>query len=315
MKPGFFSLTKRYSGFHKLEQNSGLHAARCFAYHPIEKGHDMNSVASHFLKIDDENQLHVVHSKPSHGKQTFVFLNSMGANTQVWEDRIAPTLRGQHYGTLSFDYRGQGKTLYGPDAKLEPDEIVSDIVRVFNDQQPLRPIMCGLSIGGLFGVRAFEKGVNVEAIALVNTLRKANAQVEWINTLEARLIAMGGMPLVLDVLKPVLSSVEQLEKVRNAHLSDEGYTPWPAEHPRRRLADGVNKANWDFAWETLNVPTLIFTGLHDRLFRIQKDVDEILQRIPRQTVVEYPEGGHSLHAEFPDQFVADLINFATELDR
>lgn len=272
----------------------------------------MSTITSEFIKIDEHNQIHIIHAKPSQGKQTFVFLNSMGATTDVWEKEIAPALRTQGYGTLSFDYRGQGKTLYGPEATLEPDEIISDIVRVFEHQMPIRPIMCGLSIGGLFAVRSYENGANVEAIVLINTLRKQNAQVEWINTLEARLIAMGGMPLVHDVLRPVLSSVSQLEKDRENHLPKEGYTPWPEDHPRRRLADGVNKANWDFPWETLKVPTLIFTGLHDRLFRIQKDVDEILTRIPNAKVAEYPDGGHSLHAEFPDEFVADLVNYAKE---
>lgn len=273
----------------------------------------MSSVESKFIEIDDRNKIHVIHAKPAQGKHTFVFLNSMGANTSVWEDKIAPSLRREQYGTMSFDYRGQGKTLYGPDAMLDPDEIVADIVRVFEDQTPQMPIMCGLSIGGLFGVRAFETGLEIEAIALVNTLRKSNAQVEWINTLEARLIAMGGMPLVLDVLRPVLSSVQQLEIFRPTHLSDHGYTPWPADHPRRRLAESVYKADWDFPWETLTVPSLIFTGLHDRLFRIQKDVDEILERIPHSKVIEYEDGGHSLHAEFPDRFVSDLIQFAENL--
>lgn len=275
----------------------------------------MSSVASKFVKIDEKNQIHVIHQKPSEGKQTFVFLNSMGATTNVWEGRIAPALRTQGYGTLSFDYRGQGESLFGADAVLEPDEIVSDIVRVLEDQQPERPIMCGLSIGGLFAVRAIEKGAKAEAIALVNTLRKPNAQVEWINTLEARLIAMGGMPLVYDVLRPVLSSAAELEKMRGTHLPEEGYTPWPAEHPRRRLADGVNKADWDFPWEILTIPSLIFVGLHDRLFRIQKDVDDILTRIPNATVAQYPDGGHSLQAEFPDEFVSDLVTFAKKLNK
>lgn len=274
----------------------------------------MNAVEPNYIEIDEKNRIHLIHSKPSNDKHTFVFLNSMGATTDVWEDRIAPRLREQNYGTLSFDYRGQGKTVYGTDATLTPQEIVSDIVRVLEDQQPHRPILCGLSIGGLFGVRAIERGAQVEAIALVNTLRKSNAQVEWVNTLEARLIAMGGMPLVLDVLRPVLSSVEQLEKVRQTHLLDKDYTPWPKDHPRLRLADGVNQADWNFPWETLALPTLVFTGLHDRLFRIQKDVDEILQRIPNSTLVEYPDGGHSLHSEFPDIFTADLISFAQNLD-
>lgn len=76
----------------------------------------------------------------------------------------------------------------------------------------------------------------------------------------------------------------------------------------------MNKADWDFAWRDLTIQALVFTGLHDRLFRIQGDVDEILTQMPNAQVREYPDGGHSLHAEFPERFVADLVAFAATLE-
>lgn len=275
----------------------------------------MTTIAPHFVKFDDANAINVIHSPPENSKATFVFCNSMGATTDVWEETIAPALRRQGYGTLSFDYRGQGKTKFGEGARLEPDEIIADIVRVLEHESPHRPIFCGLSIGGLFAARAWLNGAAAEGIAFINTLRKPSSQVEWINTLEARLIAMGGMPLVHDVLRPVLASCDQLKQLRSSHLPDEGYMPWPPEHPRRRLAEGVDKADWGVPWEDLAVPALVFTGLHDRLFRIQADVDEILDRIPDAQVIEYLDGGHSLHQEFPQRFVADLVAFAIKLDQ
>ncbi|MGH1482455.1 MAG: alpha/beta fold hydrolase [Geminicoccales bacterium] len=275
----------------------------------------MTVIDPHFAPIDDDNAIHVIHSPPLASQATFVFCNSMGATTDVWEDVIAPELRGRGYGTISFDYRGQGQTRFGERARLDPAEIISDIGHVLACETPQRPILCGLSIGGLFAARAWLNGAVADGIALINTLRKPSAQVEWINTLEARLIAMGGMPLVHDVLRPVLASCDQLARLRPAHLPEQGYTPWPADHPRRRLAESVNTADWDVPWEDLTVPTLVFTGLHDRLFRIQSDVDEILTRIPDADVIEYADGGHSLHQEFPAQFVADLVAFAEKLEK
>jgi len=266
-----------------------------------------------FVTIDENNAIHVLHARPREGMATFVFLNSMGATTAAWEADIGPALRELGFGTLSFDYRGQGETRFGPDAVLEPAEIIADIVRVFRTELPIRPIMVGLSIGGLFGAQALRQGAEARGIAFINTLRKPNAQVEWINTLEARLIAMGGMPLVLDVLRPVLSGRDQLALLRPTHLSDEGYTPWPADNPRRRLADGVHKADWDYPWAELSVPALVLTGLYDRLFRIQEDVDELVGQIPDATVVTYPDGGHSLHSEHPARFVDDLSSFASAI--
>lgn len=275
----------------------------------------MTAVDQHFVKIDDSNAINVIHSAPIGTNATFVFCNSMGATTDVWEETIAPSLRGRGYGTLSFDYRGQGATQFGDDASLEPAEIIADIVRVLAHEAPQRPILCGLSIGGLFAARAWLNGAKANGIVFINTLRKPSSQVEWINTLEARLIAMGGMPLVHDVLRPVLASCDQLTGLRSSHLPEEGYTPWPADHPRRRLADGVNKADWGVPWEDLTLPALVFTGLHDRLFRIQADVDEILARMPDVETIEYEDGGHSLHQEFPERFVADLVAFAVKLDQ
>jgi pimeloyl-ACP methyl ester carboxylesterase len=273
----------------------------------------MTQTAGCEIELDADNAIHVIHHAPGEKGQTFVFLNSMGATTDAWESQIAPLLRAQGFGTLSFDYRGQGKTRFGPTATLEPAEIITDVVTTLDRLNPVRPILVGLSIGGLFGAHAVIRGARAEGIVFINTLRKANAQVEWINTLEARLIAMGGMPLVLDVLRPVLSSVDQLKKLRPTHLPADGYKPWPADHPRRRLAEGVNKADWDVPYEQLTLPVLVMTGVHDRLFRIQPDVDEIVARLPDATVITYPDGGHSLQAEFPDRFVTDIAGFADQL--
>lgn len=269
--------------------------------------------ATQFLQLDPENAIHVIHHSPQPGRATFVFLNSMGGNTSVWEDALAPALRAQGFGTLSYDYRGQGQTRFGPDATLTPAEIIADIGTVLARVVPPKPILVGLSIGGLFGASALLAGARADGLVLINTLRKQNAQVEWINKLEERLIGIGGMPLVLDVLRPVLSGVDQLEKLRPTHLPEEGYTPWPEDHPRRRLAEGVKQAHWDIAWQDLRLPVLVMTGLKDRLFRIQSDVDELTAHLSDARTVTYDGGGHSLHAEYPERFVSDLIQFAKDI--
>lgn len=231
------------------------------------------------VEIDKDNALQAIHHRPSGDQQTLVFLNSMGATTDVWESRIAPLARARGYGTLSFDYRGQGKSRYGAQALLEPFEIIAGICRISDALAPSRPVMIGLSIGGLFGAHAWLQGARADGLVLVNTLRKQNAQVEWINTLEARLIAMGGMPLVLDVLRPILLGRDQPERLRATHLPEEGYTPWPPKHPRRKLAEGVNKADWNLPYEDLALPTLVMTGLQGRV--------EAVVRIARRPCVPH----------------------------
>lgn len=99
----------------------------------------MTNTAARMLEIDSENAIHVIHQPPQDGRQTFVFFNSMGASTDVWEGKIVPMLRDAGCGTLSFDYRGQGETRFGPDAALTPAEIVSDARIVMEREAPARP--------------------------------------------------------------------------------------------------------------------------------------------------------------------------------
>ncbi|WP_127143933.1 alpha/beta fold hydrolase [Pelagibacterium montanilacus] len=263
------------------------------------------------VEIDDDNAIHAIHHRPQANLTTFVFANSMGASTEVWEPVIAPLLREKGYGTLSFDYRGQGKSRYGATALLEPDEIISDIGLVCERLQPQRPVLVGLSIGGMFAARAWLAGTRAEGLVLINTLRKPTAQTEWINTLEDRLIAIGGTELLFDVLRPVLSGRDELERMRPSHLREGGYyTAPPPDNPRLRLAHGVHKADWALPYEALMLPTLVLTGLHDRLFRIQEDVDELAARLPDATVITFPDGGHGLQAEHPERFVSALTAFS-----
>lgn len=264
------------------------------------------------MKIDEHNSIHVSHHRPAKGQPTFVFLNSIGATTNTWEADIAPALRANGYGTLSFDYRGQGQSSYGANARLDADEIISDAIHVFEEYAPEDPILVGLSIGGLFAMHAILGGVSAKGLVLVNTLRKSGALLEWINSLEAKLVALGGRQLLFDVVRPVLSPPHVLEQLRATHLSDAEYAPLPPDDPFRRMLEQVEDADWDVPYESITLPTLVLTGLHDRLFRVQKDVDELAERIPNAAVVDFPDAGHSIQAEEPDRLVLLLQEFASQ---
>lgn len=268
---------------------------------------------ANFFELDEVNAIHVIHHPPGSSGQTFVFHNSMGSTTDSWELTIAPSLRSLGYGTLTFDYRGQGRSRYGADALLQPNEIVRDTTQLLRAFDPVRPVLVGLSIGGLFAMRSILGGANAEGLVLVNTLRKPSARVEWINTLEERLIEIGGMQLVHDVLRPMLNSNERLESIRPDHLREGGYTPWPSDNPRRRLAAGAKLADWDVPYHRILAPVLVISGRHDRLFRVEEDVDELVSKIPNARQLVYDDGGHGLHVEFADRFVSDLADFASSL--
>ena len=267
-----------------------------------------------FLDVGIDAALHYLYEAPADGGPTFVFVNSMGASTSVWEAEIGPRLRASGFGTLSMDYRGQGQTRYGEASTLLPDEIVGDLTALLAHVQPPRAVLVGLSIGGLFAMRAYLGGVEAEGMVLINSLRKQSAMVEWIIELEGRLLLLGGMPLVMDVFRPSLCSPKELARLRPNRLVPGPYTPWPESHPRHRLGSGVRHANWDVQYEELDLPVLVLSGLHDRFFRIEEDVAELTARMPDGRIVDFPDSGHALHEEDTDKFIAELEAFAAQLD-
>ncbi|SIO11431.1 alpha/beta fold hydrolase [Vannielia litorea] len=266
-----------------------------------------------FLEIDDTSRIYYQHLEAENGRQTFLFVNSSGAKAAVWEQDIAPGLHAHGYGVVTVDFRGQGRTEFSAQSTFEQDEIVSDLRRVIEHLGLERIILVGLSIGGLHAARLWQTGSPCDALVLVNTLRKKGPLTEWIAELEHRLMDLGGERLLHDAFRPVTVSTRQLGNIRPRFLTPEPYAPLPEGHPRNRISAASRHVDWGFPWETIDVPVLVLTGLHDRLFRVQADVDELTASIPRAETVEFPDEGHALHTENPTRFVEELARFGERI--
>jgi pimeloyl-ACP methyl ester carboxylesterase len=71
--------------------------------------------------------------------------------------------------------------------------------------------------------------------------------------------------------------------------------------------------DWDFPWESLEVPVLVQVGLHDRVFLVPEDVNELMGRIPNVRREDFTDAGHLIPAERPAAFTESLIDFARTL--
>ena len=63
-------------------------------------------------------------------------------------------------------------------------------------------ILVGLSIGGLYASLALEKGVKSKGLVLINTLRKNNSRLKWINETMVNVARYGGTSLLMDMNMP-----------------------------------------------------------------------------------------------------------------
>lgn len=191
--------------------------------------------------------------------------------------------------------------------------IIDDLIALLEHVSPPRPVLVGLSIGGLFAAKAILKGSQAEGLVLINTLRKPGLALDWVNEAIIRAAALGGSQLVMDMFLPLLVGPAKLPELHNNCLGDEGYEPADPKSGLMRLLENSRSVDWDLPYEKLYLPVLIMTGLRDRVFYSAGEISELLARLPDAKEMLYPELGHLIPAEDSAAVVEALTLFAAKI--
>ena len=268
------------------------------------------------LDLGKQDALYYEYAAPqTDGGYTFVFFNALTGDTSTWEAIIGPRLRAAGHGTLAYNMRGQTDSPFSPDLELNTDLIVDDAVRLLKEVMPLRSILVGLSIGGLFAARAWLKGAKAIGLVLINTLRRDGPRLQWIGDALVRAVEVGGLALFKDLFMPLLVNEKWLADNRTHFLKpDPAYEPIdPKSGAYKLLAEAGRTADWDLPYENLDLPTLVITGLQDHVFLDRDDVERLCSRLPRARRIDMRDAGHLIPAEQPEALAEALLIFAKEL--
>ncbi|MFO7759595.1 MAG: alpha/beta hydrolase [Roseovarius sp.] len=267
------------------------------------------------LTLSETDAIHYLHHAPTRaGAPTFVFVNALTGSTDAWEAVVAPALRAQGFGTLAWNFRGQAGSRFDPALELTDAVITADLERLLTEVAPARPILVGLSIGGLYAARAVLGGVHVEALVLLNTLREINPRIDWVNTAMAQIVGHGGVSLFLDALFPLLVNGDFAARARGNFLKGD-YEPLPPEHGHMNLMRNAAHSDWSLDYGALDLPVLVITGLQDRVFLDVEVVDRLFARLPDARSEAWAEIGHLLPQEAPERLAASLARFGDEVGR
>ena len=247
------------------------------------------------------------------GAPSFVFVNALTGNTGHWEAVVAPALRERGFGTLSYDLRGQAGSPFAPEVALTPDLIVADLKRLLAEVAPPRPVLAGLSIGGLFAAQAILGGAAARGLVLMNTLREIGPRIAWVNDAMPLIAARGGVPLFMDAMLPLLTGPAFAEAARAKALSGR-YEPLPPEHGHMNLMRHASAADWAVDWSRLDLPVLSITGRQDRVFLDADVVDRLFATLPDARREDWDEIGHLLPLEAPERLADSLAAFGEALE-
>ena len=235
---------------------------------------------------------------------TFVCFNALSGTVDIWKDTILPSLHAAGHGSLVFNFRGQANSPYSAPESLMPDAVSADAVQLINHVSPARPIYIGLSIGGLFALQAHWRGAPAVGLVTINTLRKPGVRLDWINAAVTRAAEVGGSALLMDVMAPMLFDEKWMAANRATALDPNNYQPIDQGSGAYGLLRNGAYAEWDIAWEQVDIPVAVVTGLRDRVFYTEADVADIVSRIPDAVRTDVDDAGHMVPLERADA-VAD----------
>lgn len=245
---------------------------------------------------------------------TFVFFNALTGDISGWEDVIGPMVREKGHGTLLYNMRGQSHSRFSKGLKLDAGLIVEDAGRLLEQVKPVRPVFVGLSIGGLFGTRAWLAGAECLGIVLINTLRRIGPRLQWIGDAMVRAVEVGGLDLFRDLYLPLLMNESWQTGNRQNFLKPEPYEPLALDSGHYKLlAEAGRSSDWEIPYESLHLPVLVVTGLQDRVFLDLNDVDELFARLPNGRRVDMHDAGHLIPMERPEALAEALLDFTMEL--
>ena len=265
------------------------------------------------FKIDDKNELYYEHILPKDGGCTFVFVNALTGNTNAWNGIIGDKITEDGNGFLTYNFRGQDNSKFDDELNLDTDLIVSDLCILIERLKINNIILVGLSIGGLYASFALEKGIKSQGLVLINTLRKNNLRLKWINETMVNVARYGGTALLMDMNMPVIASPNFLKKMKPNALNPNNYRGLEENSGIFKLMKGSLTANWNIDWSKIEVPVLVMTGHHDKVFRVPEDIDQISNSIKNAQRLEFPDCGHLIPLEKPKEFAAHLNQFVKKL--
>ena len=267
------------------------------------------------LRIDDSNSLYYEHDQPSSAEgRTYVFVNPVTGDCSLWQNRIGPALRDAGHGTLVYNFRGQANSDFAPGTALNAELITADLMRLIEDRAVADPIVVGLSIGGLYAIRAIEQGARFSGLVLINTLRKMSPRIDWMNRICVRLMAMGGPTLLRDTMSHVITGRDlHAAMIDDVFGADGVYEPLAPEAGFMNLVTHMAETDWTIDCGALDLPVLVTTGYQDRVFYDPADVDEMFAALPQGYRLDMPQAGHMIPAERPTDLTIALLGFPATL--
>lgn len=233
-----------------------------------------------------------------------ILVHGFGGSRHDWNhvrDRLPPSIL-----TIAYDQRG-----FGDSSALEGETYShsDDLLALLDDLGIAQADLCGMSLGGATVLNfALNHPDRVRRLILVSPLIVAwSWSSDWIDRWKAigRTARAGEMDAARELWwqHPLFDEVRKTSHSSEMRQSIEAFSgrQWVSDPQREELPD-VDRLH------QLRSPTLLLTGALDLPdFRL---IGELIEAaVPDITRIDYPDAGHMLNYEKPDEIAAEIARF------
>jgi pimeloyl-ACP methyl ester carboxylesterase len=254
-------------------------------------------VSQRFLTVGGLRLGYFVAGEPVRGE--LVLLHGSGLTGRTWTSLIG--LLEPDFRCTAPDLRGHGDSDWAPDGSYGLRDQAADIVGLLDRIGVRRPVLVGMSMGGLVALTMMVGGFDAEALVLVDSgprlRRSTGAPAEFLRrhsypTLDSAVAA------ALDFNPRRSAELLRTSLAQNMVRTPDGGWRWKWD-PRR--LDGDRAAEADALWSRLDrirSPTLVVRGADSAVFS-RDDAETLRAALPSGTLVTIPDAGHTVQGDNP----------------
>lgn len=246
--------------------------------------------------------------------QPVIFVHGFPYDSTMWKNQYE--YLSDNYYCVVYDIRGLGKSVVG-DGQFTMEMFVEDLFAVIEKLALMKPVVCGLSMGGYITLRALQKNQQVfSAAVLTDTHPFAddnNGKLKRSNAIKK--INEEGLAAYVDSFVPGTFS----EKTR---ATKPEYFTKTLERCKSNNPVGVKGAqiamlsrlSTDEFLPEIQIPTLVLVGEEDALTPPEV-MQKMADKIPDSRFAVIPNAGHMSPLENPTGFNKHLERFLSEITR
>lgn len=234
-----------------------------------------------------------------------IFIHGFPYDQTMWENQIKD-LTDEYY-CITYDVRGFGNSYVG-DGQYTMEAYVDDLFSIVHELDLMKPVLCGLSMGGYIALRTIERDQHrFGGLILLDTRSEADNNVgkltraKGINT-----INVDGLAAYVEGFVPGTLSEHTMENKKEIYFR-------LLETAKRHDAHGVkggliamlSRSDTTHYLENITLPTLVMVGAFDE-FTPQDVMKNLSSQITGSEFYVVPQAGHITPMENPD-FVNEKI--------